>query len=536
MSESTGRGPGVGRNGLGEPQRVAFAKKGMIATAHWCASEAGARMFAEGGNAVDAAVAAALALGVVEPAASGLGGQTMMLVHVPGERTVAIDGSSRAPNRTPPSELESSERLRGHRATTVPSTPAALSYTVERYGRLPWATVLQPAIELAERGYPVSELQHRLTVRELSHLQAGSAARFFLKDGKAPYEVGETLRQPVLAATLRRLAEHGVKDFYSGEIAHAIADDMRQHGGLIQLDDLAQVPKPIERKPIGGRFSTMRVFTFPPPGAGRTLLYILKLLDQFAPARRQPDTRDGALLLAEVTRRGMLERHDRPFDPSFFPQLEDRRLLDDDAARRVAKQVRARIRGTAGVRTSGETTHLSAMDGDGCAVALTQSIERVYGSFAACPELGFLYNNYMSAFEHSDISHPYFLRPNAVPWASVAPTIVMQGKRPRLVLGSPGSERIVSALAQVLLRFAQGQSLMDAITAPRLHTGLDGKVSIESSRMRGDIPDALEQRGFTLHEVDAFSFRLGCVQAVQRERDGMIGVADLRRDGAAVGV
>tara|TARA_R110002094_G_scaffold149604_1_gene138183 strand:+ start:166 stop:1725 length:1560 start_codon:yes stop_codon:yes gene_type:complete len=513
---------------LGHPQRVAVSKKGVVATAHFAASEAGARMYAAGGSAVDAAIASALALGVCEPAASGLGGQTMMLIHVPGQKTIAIDGSSRAPNRTPPAELNKAERLRGHRATTVPSTPAALGYVQAKFGKLSWAQVLQPAIELAEKGFAVSELQARLTLRELKHLQAGSARRMFLKKGKDPYAAGETFCQPILAKTLKRLAEAGYEDFYNGDIAQAIAADMAKNDGLIQLDDLAQIPNPIERRPVGGRFGSMRIFTFPPPAAGRTLLYILHLLEQFSAKRRSLDSKEGALLFAEITRRAMLDRQDRAVDPSFYPQIEDKRLLDDDYARMVAKQIGTRI------KTSGETTHLSTMDGDGCCVALTQSIERVYGSFAASPELGFLYNNYMSAFEHEDISHPYYLRPNAVPWASVAPTIVMSGSKPKLALGSPGSERIVSAISQVLLRL-ENQSLMDAITAPRLHCGLDGKVTLEASRMRSDIPGALKRRGFTVKEVEPFSFYLGCVQAVMRERDGLVGVADLRRDGAASG-
>lgn len=486
-------------------------------------------MIAEGGNAVDAAVATALALGVCEPAASGLGGQTMMLIHVPGKRTVALDGSSRAPHRTPPAELDKKERLRGHRATTVPSTPAVLAYALREFGTLPWSKVLEPAIELAEAGYEVSELQHRLTVRELKHLQAGAAAPLFLKKNGDPYPVGETFRQPILAKTLRRLADQGFEDFYFGEIAQAIAADMERHDGLIQLDDLAQVPKPIERRPVGGNFRSMRVFTMPPPGAGRTLLYILQLLEQFSAKARSPDSREGLLLLADIIRRAMLDRADRPTDPAYFPQVQDKRLLTEEYAKLVARQIRSRI------KSSGETTHLSAMDESGCCVALTQSIERVYGSFAASPELGFLYNNYMSAFEHEDISHPYYLRPNAVPWASVAPTIVMQGKRPRLAIGSPGSERIVSAIAQVLLRL-ENQSLMDAITAPRLHCSVDGKVTLEASRMRSDLPALLKRRGFEVKEVEPFSFYLGCVQAVMRERNGLLGVADVRRDGAAAAV
>ncbi|MCA8943512.1 MAG: gamma-glutamyltransferase [Planctomycetes bacterium] len=514
---------------LGQPQRVAVSRRGIIATQHWLASAAGARMLAEGGTAVDAAVAAALALGVVEPAASGLGGQTMLTIHVPGQRTVALDGSSRAPHRTPPSELGKTERLRGHRAATVPSTPAVLGYVAEKFGSLPWAKLVQPAIELATEGYEVTELQHRLTSRELKHLRNGTAAPLFLRDGRQPHKVGSRLRQPALARTLTRLAERGFEDFYLGEIAHEIHADMQEHGGLIQLDDLAQIPRPVERRPIGATFGGMRVFTFPPAGAGRTLLYILKLLEQFDARQRQLDTPEGAVVFAEVIRRANLDRRDRPFDPSYYPQIQDRRLLSDDYAKMVARQIRSRVRST------GETTHLSVMDEAGNAVALTQSIERVYGSFAASPTLGFLYNNYMSAFEHEDISHPYFLRPNAAPWASVAPTVVMRGRRPWLALGSPGSERIVSAVAQVLLRLIDGQNLMDAITAPRLHCSLSGEVTLEASRMRTDIPRALQRSGFTIREVEPFSFYLGCVQAVARERRKIVGVADLRRDGAAAG-
>lgn len=511
------------------PQRVAASPGGVLATQHWGATEAGARMLAAGGNAVDAAVAAAFALGVCEPAASGLGGQSMALVYLASERrTLAIDGSSRAPHRTPPAELAAADRRRGHQATTVPSTPATLGYLQERYGKLTLAQVLEPSIELAAEGYPVSELQHRLTTRELKHLKAGSAAQFFLKGGKRPFAVGETFQQPVLAKTLRRLAEAGYEDFYRGEIALAIHNDMERNDGLIQLDDLAQIPLPIERKPVSGTFAGMRVFTFPPPAAGRTLLHILHLLEQFPPKRRQPDTPEGAVLLAEVIRRANLDRRDRPYDPAFYAQVDDRRMLSEDYAKLVARQIRSRI------KHRGETTHLSVMDSEGNSVALTQSIERVYGSCAAAPDLGFLYNNYMTAFEHEDISHPYYLRPNAVPWASVAPTFVMRGRRPWLALGSPGSERIASSIAQVLLRL-ENQSLMDAITGPRMHCSITGEVSLEAPRMRTDIPAALRKRGYTIRELEPFAFYLGCVQAVQRQGNTFIGVADLRRDGSASG-
>jgi gamma-glutamyltranspeptidase/glutathione hydrolase len=165
---------------------------------------------------------------------------------------------------------------------------------------------------------------------------------------------------------------------------------------------------------------------------------------------------------------------------------------------------------------------------------LTQSIERTFGATAACPELGFLYNNYLSAFEQEDISHPYYLRPNAMPWASVVPTIAFNGQRPWAVLGSPGSERIASAVLQVLLRL-ESTSPFDAVDAPRLHCSIDGTVSLEASRMRDDIIDLLRHRGFEVDERDPYSFYLGCVQLVVLERSEYVGVADPRRDGSAAG-
>ena len=514
------------------PQRVGVSRHGVVATAHYLATEAGVQMLEAGGNAFDAAVAAAFALGVVEPAASGLGGQSMMIIHDAANRKkLCLDGGSRAPNRVEPGLMDRTERLRGHRATTVPTTPAVLGWALQRFGTLPLSDVLAPAIRLAKNGYRVSPLQHFLTKRELGHLSAGSAAPLFLRNAKSPYAIGATFRQPVLAATLERLAEAGVEDFYQGDIARAIHDDMTANDGLIRDDDLARIPWPVERRPLSTHFGHQRIFTFGPPGAGRTLIEALNILNQFPEEKRDPDSPHGALLLAHVIRQANLDRADRPEDVALFPQElelgED--IVHAEHAEKMAKRIRRRI------RTNGETTHLSVMDHHGNMVGLTQSIERVYGSFAASPELGFLYNNYMSAFEYHDMAHPYYLRPNAVPWASVAPTLVFHGNRPHLVIGSPGSERIVSAILQVLLRLERGATPFDAIEAPRLHCSIRGKVSLEATRMRDDIPRLLERHGFEIDPRDPYSFYLGCVQMAMREGDELIGVADPRRDGSAAG-
>lgn len=513
------------------PQRIAASRFGMVATQSQWATDAAVAILADGGNAVDAAVAAAFALGVCEFTASGLGGQTMMLIYNKETRkTIALDGSSRAPNRVPPGSLNREERLRGHTATTVPSTPAVLEYARKTYGTKSLTRILAPSIRLCHEGFEVSYLQHKLTRKRLKDLKNGSARRFFLRNFRLPYPSGAILKQPVLGRTLERLSENGIEDFYLGSIARDILEDMEKNDGLIHLDDLAQIPWPIERKPVTTRFANYRLMTFPPPGAGRTLIEMLNILSHFPETQWNADTPDGAVTLAEVIRRANLDRRDRPFDPNFYPQIEDRHMLSSKYSQLVSRQVRKRIQ----VKNSGETTHLSVMDRHGNAVALTQSIERIYGSFEASPKLGFLYNNYMSAFEYDDISHPYYLRPNAVPWASVAPTIAFKGRNVWAVLGSPGSERIASSVLQVLLRLRR-QPPYDAVAGPRLHCSIKGKVSLEASRMRDDIPEALEKRGFTVNRRDPYSFYLGCVQLVMLEGRGFIGVADPRRDGSAGG-
>lgn len=508
---------------------------GMVTTQHWLATQAGVSMLARGGNALDAAVAAAFTLGVVEPAASGLGGQTFATIFLmDGHRIVCLDGSSRAPNRTPPGAatdaLAWTERLRGHRATTVPSTPAVLAYLLERYGCLGEAEILAPAIRCAREGYPISALQHALLVRELDTLQAHNAGQTFLHADGTPYSEGECFRQPRLAETLASMASEGIASFYTGKIAQCIATDMHANGGLIREDDLAQIPWPIERPPLTGAFGTDLIHTLGPPGAGRALIEALHLVDAF-PECRDPDTAAGAAVLAHILRRALTDRQATPQDPALFPQENEHTedISDPAYAMRVAERMRRRLGGR------GDTTHLSVMDRHGNAIALTQSIERVFGAFTLTPSLGFLYNNYMSAFKRDTPSHPFYLRPNATPWASVAPTLVMRDQRPWLAIGSPGSERIVAAIVQVLLRLRLGWSPLAAVAAPRLHCSATGLVSLEAPRMDPGICDELRRNGFNVRALDAWAFYLGSVQLVARGDHGLIGVADPRRDGSAGG-
>ena len=508
-----------------QPQKLAVSSKGMVSSQHYLATDAGVQILAEDGNAIDAAITSALASCVCEPAACGLGGQTFLIVHIAKRRrTFILDGSSFAPHRAIPGTVTKEDRRRGYKACTVPTTPRVLSYALEKYGTCSWERVLHPAINLARDGFTVSPLLSGLFKRDLKYLREGTASTHLLKKGKYRYRTGERFRQPVLAKTLELLAKNGVDDFYTGKIAKLIHKDMVRNGGLIRQDDLAQVQPPLERRPIACWFDGLRVMTMPPPGAGRTLIEMLNIISSLPKKYRHLATPESASMIARIMRQAYRDRRDRAFDPNFYAQVSDRKMSSPDYARRIAKRIRSR----------GETTHLSVMDKYGNVVGLTQSIERVFGSCCASEELGFLYNNYLMAYDYDDMCHPYHLRPAAVPWASVAPTIIFEGKSPWLAVGSPGGERITASIFQVLLRL-QKQSLFEAVDAPRMYCDINGRVSLESPRMRDDIPVYLEKDGFTIDHRSPYSFYMGCIQMVMRDGDHFIGVADPRRDGAAGG-
>lgn len=526
-------------------RKASSSKRGMVATAFPEATDAGAQMLGRGGNAVDAACAASLALAACEPQASGIGGQTIALIHVNG-RTVAIDGSSRAPSLAHRSKFaRAKNRFLGYRASTVPSTVAVIGYLNEHYGRLDWEEVVAPAIRIAGGGYRITSLQHRCqkdNLEKFLSVKAQSGARYFLRDGQVPYGEGDLFVQEDLAETLSHIGRYGYHSFYYGKIAEAIDADMRRNGGLLRKEDLALVPTPVERRPVSRKYRGIRVYTIPPPGAGDTMLLALMILDNLPREYVGEKSHDSYHYLAETFRKALLYRTQRPFDPSTYHHIANRTHLSYDFARRIAGSIRESVDPALPLREppSGpeDTTHLSVMDDEGNAVSMTQSIELVYGSKAAAGGLGFLYNNYMSAFETENPTHPFFLRPNAVPWSSVCPSMAFDGGKPWIAMGSPGSERIFSTVSLFLSRlFDEENSMYEAMERPRMHCSLGGSVSVETDGAGDRLASYLEGRGYSVRVLERYSFYLGTVHAVLRSRDGesFQGVADVRRDGTAGG-
>ncbi len=272
--------PAAGGNSANGVESV----RGFAATAHAMATDAASTMLRNGGNAVDAAVAAAWALAVCEPGNSGLGGQSIILMGLasPGEgidRITVLDGHSRAPAAASLKTIDRQQQRSGYRATTVPTTPRLLETARQHYGRLSLPQVLEPAIRLAEDGFPVSALHRRQLGWCLKGLRSSDSARRLFLHHDHPYEVGQIFRQPNLAATLRRLAHFGVDDFYVGQVARQIADDMQLHGGLLTLQDLASTGPPVERATESTIYRGCTVISTPPPSGGSQVLSGLDLLE-----------------------------------------------------------------------------------------------------------------------------------------------------------------------------------------------------------------------------------------------------------------
>ncbi|MBC8502597.1 MAG: gamma-glutamyltransferase [Nitrosopumilus sp.] len=527
-------------------KKCSVAKKGMVSSAFPNATKAGVEMLKKGGNAIDAACATALALGVCEPQASGLGGQSMGIIHVNG-KSYAIDGSSRSPSLAHSSIYTNKKNRRlGYKATTVPSTLAVIGFLHERYGRLEWQKIVAPSINIAKKGYKITQLQHDLQERELENflsIKSKSGAKYFLKDGIVPYDVGDIFIQEDLSDTLASISEFGYRVFYQGEIAKKIVQDMKNNQGLIQDEDLAYIPEPLVRKPISRKYRHVSVVTLPPPAAGRTLLLTLMMLNHLPSKFLRSSKPSSYHFVAETFRKAFLHRVQRPFNRHTYDQIEEKVHLQRSFAKQMAQSIHNSMDVTLPMIDpdfGGEdTTHLSTMDDEGNAVGITQSVELAYGSKAAADGLGFLYNNYMSAFEFTNPNHPFYIRPNSIPWTSVSPALIFNNSKLWMVLGSPGSQRIFSTVTQFLSRIIDGDLPMSqAIEKPRFHCSINGTVSIEDGGFRTEIIEYLKEMGYNISVKDRYSFYHGAIHAIMKcqTAEGFQGVAEVRRDGTAEGL
>lgn len=535
----------------------ALSETGMVASSMPEANWIGVQILVDGGNAVDAAVAMALALGVADPGDSGLGGTAYILIRMADGTVEAIDGSSPVPMRVSRSTLQrilDVEQKYGPELSSTPGALAALDEARSKFGTLSLADLVTPSITLAEAGYRLSPFQQASIGRYLDDVRASEPlASIVLEDGMDPVAVGTLMRWPGLSATLRAIRDGGVDEFYRGSIAAAIEADMIRRGGYVRRHDLARV-RPRRLEPLRGSYRGLEVLTYPVPGAGAAVIEGLNILECFPPELLRRNHVDRLQLMAEAFHLAIDDHHS--FQPDALLPQGARALWytgKHHAAARAeviefgAPVAAEHFRGESpGPELESQTVQVSVIDSQGNAVALTQTLGRFFGNKVVAAEMGFLYNTFLGGANPSD---PLKLRPGSLLPMDSAPTIVVADGRPMLALGSAGSTRIPGAVATVISNVVdRGMDLATAIEAPRV---LWGRGSTTKGLLIEVFPpvtpaaaDLLEAMGYDpglrvsppAQYLDLGKF--GAVNAVYRDPDTgtLTGVGDPRRNCSAMGV
>jgi gamma-glutamyltranspeptidase/glutathione hydrolase len=530
-------------------KRPATGTLGMVVTNHPLASAAGAEMLAAGGNAVDAAVASLFALTVVEPMMVGIVGGGMAHLRLADGRHLVIDGMACAPAAAGPDtyrpvsdampaymETEGRENAVGARSVAVPGTLAGWCDAASRFGRLPLADLVEPAIRLARRGFRVTPYLSGCIAECAADLAADEEiARRFLPGGR-PLQPGDRLVAGDYADTLSAIAAEGAGALHGGSLGRVVADHLARRGGLVTLDDLAAY-RLVDRAPVRGSYRGHEVFGVPPPSAGGVhVLQMLAILEGFDLGARGFGSAASMHLLAEALKIAFADRAASTADPAFVDVPVERLLSAAYAAqRRAAIDPRRALEWSAGVPASSEsanTTHVSVADRDGNIVASTQTINSLFGARIMIPGTGIVPNNYMYLFD----PHPgkaLSIAPGKRVTTSMAPTIVLREGRPRYVLGLPGGLRIFGSAMQALVNLIDHRmTLQQAVEAPRLWTQ-GQEVEVEDGFPEA-ARDALRALGHRLAVVPHVG---GGMNGICLEDDGtMLGAACWRADGTAIGL
>ena len=501
------------------------APHGMVASSSGEASEAGVEILKSGGNAVDAAVAVALALAVTHPSAGNLGGGGFMLVRMADGRATTIDYREVAPkaaSRTmyldPQGNVIPDLSINGYRAVGVPGTVAGLELALKKYGTRSWAQVSAPAIRLAKKGFVLSKaLADELREEAPRFAPFPESRHIWNRDGKF-YEEGERFTQPELAKTLERLSKAGPRDFYTGQIASLIDADMKRGGGLVTQDDLAAYT-PKEREPLHGTYRGFDVLTMPPPSSGgATLLQELNILELDDLTKLGANGSQADHLIIEAMRRAFADRALYFGDPDFVNVPVAALTSKAYAAKQHATIVADKATPSSAFDMnrkppveSPHTTHFTVVDAKGNVVSNTFTLNMGFGSGATVEGAGFLLNDEMDDFTSKPGVPNGFgliqgeanaIAPGKRPLSSMTPTVLLKDGRPYLVLGSPGGPTIINTVLQVILGVVDfHRDVEAAVAAPRLHQQwMPDIVFDEIDGMSPDTERALTSMGYVLKQ------------------------------------
>jgi gamma-glutamyltranspeptidase / glutathione hydrolase len=554
------------------------ASHGIVVSVHELASRAGVEMMQAGGNAVDAAVATGFALAVVHPAAGNIGGGGFMLVRMADGKTHFLDYREKAPAAAKPdmyldaqgNVIVGASQI-GYKSIGVPGSVAGMVYAEQKYGKLTLQQVMAPAIQLAREGYALSWGEARDFQRDRYLGQFPESRRIFQRDGNY-YQPGEIFRQPDLARTLERIASKP-DDFYHGALARELAAAIQKGGGLITADDLAHYEVK-EREPVRGTYRAYEIISAPPPSSGGTVLIeSLNILEGYDLAKLGNRSAQSIHFTIEAFRRAFFDRAEFMGDSDFskipVAQLIDKRYgtawrdsIEADRASASKELKRPAIFSELDQYASAHpqaiahhesphTTHYSVVDAEGNAVAVTTTINAWFGSQVTADGLGFLLNDEMDDFSskpgvpNSDgliQGAANAIGPGKRPLSSMTPTIVVHDGKPFLVLGSPGSSKIITTVANVLMGVVDyGMNIQEAVNAPRFHHQWLPDVLNVERWFSPDTVQGLEKMGyhvqFGLREgSDAGSYwsDAECI-AIDPKTGERLGASDGRNNGRAVG-
>ena len=504
-----------------------IARHAMVVTDQHLATEVGLRILKEGGNAVDAAVAVGYALAVVNPCCGNIGGGGFMVIHLASGKNLFLDFREKAPLKASPTMYQNAKgevvpglSTKSFLSVGVPGTVMGLNAALKRYGTLPLARVMAPAIKLARDGYVLEQGDVNVFDTHVKQFaRHPNVAAIFLNHGK-PFTAGERLRQPQLAKTLELLARDGSKAFYRGSIARAIVASSETHGGILSMKDLADYSV-VWDKPVQCEYHGYTIVSDPPPSSGgTTICEILQILAPYPLAKWGYGSVDSLHYLIEAERRAVADRNSDLGDPAFVRNPVAKLISPQHAAALRATILpdkatpSSQIKGNLDTHEGTDTTHYSIVDAHGNAVAVTYTINFLFGSDYIAGDTGFFLNDEMDDFTSKPgVANAFGLvqgtanqiEPGKRPLSSMAPTIVLHGKRLYMVTGSPGGSTIISTTLESFLNVAEfGMNVQQAVDAPRVHEQWYPDVVLVEP---GLLSPAVEQR------LSAMGYRFKTVQS-----------------------
>ena len=553
----------IAPHGMGQT----YARKGMVVSSSEIASQVGIDILKKGGNAIDASVATAFALAVTHPSAGNIGGGGFLVFMDSAGTATTIDFREKAPLAASPTlfldsegnlpkgknlyGMESSVNHIGAKSVGVPGTVAGVYLAHQKYGALPWATLVQPAIDIATNGFPLTYSLFEAATFFDANSPIPFLQHYFTKDNGDLIQFGELWKQPELAQTLTEIRDHGQDGFYKGKVAKEIVQFMKAHGGIITLEDLKRYTA-IERKPIKGTFNGYDIYSMPPPSSGGVALVEMMNLMELADLKTMEfNSTEYVHLVAEVMRRAFADRAEFMGDADFNENLPVAKLTSKAFAKKRFENIDMAKASVSDSTQFGQlydgssTTHFSVVDVQGNAVSVTYTLEHSYGSGMGSEKLGFIFNNEMGDFNPIPGrtttggligTDPNLIQPEKRMLSSMTPTIVAKDDKPYLVIGSPGGRTIINTVFQTVLNVLAYDMRVDkAIETVKIHhQWLPDIIEYEKGLLSPDTVKNLEAMG---HSLEATS-ELGELMGIQIDAQNklLIGAADSSSpDGAAVG-